>query len=83
MDKIYIETSIISYLTARSSQDVVTLARQELTREWWEMRRSQFDLYTADIVVGEVSEGDDEAVQRRLSVLTDIEELKTTAKLKI
>ena len=44
MDRVYIETSIISYLTAQSSQDVVTLARQQLTREWWETRRHRFDL---------------------------------------
>lgn len=72
MDTVYIETSIVSYLTARPSRDVITLARQALTREWWEMRRRRFDLYTADIVVGEASEGHNEAVERRLAVLDGI-----------
>ena len=31
----YIETSVVSYLTARPSRDVVIAAYQEITREWW------------------------------------------------
>lgn len=78
MDKVYLETSIVSYLTARPSRDVVTLARQELTREWWATRRHRFDLYTADIVVGEASEGRGEAAGCRLTLLEEIPELGTT-----
>lgn len=79
MDRVYIETSIVSYLTARPSRDVVTLARQELTREWWETRRPRFDLCTADIVAGEASQGHSEAASRRLAVLDEITELETTS----
>jgi hypothetical protein len=79
MPTVYIETSIVSYLTARPSRDVVTLARQELTREWWNNRRARHDLFTSDIVVGEANEGDDEAAQQRLDALQGIEELETTS----
>jgi predicted nucleic acid-binding protein len=79
MPTVYIETSIVSYLTARPSRDVVTLARQELTREWWDNRRARHDLFTSDVVVGEASEGDDEAARQRLDVLQGIEELETTS----
>ena len=75
---VYIETSIVSYLTARPSRDVVTLARQELTREWWNSRRQRHDLFTSDVVVGEASEGDDEAARQRLDALQGMEELETT-----
>lgn len=78
MDKVYIETSIVSYLTARPSRDVITLARQELTREWWENRRHRFELCTADIVVGEAAEGYSEAAGHRLAVLDEITKLATT-----
>ena len=78
MPTVYIETSIVSYLTARPSRDVITLARQELTREWWNTRRRRHDLFTSDVVVGEAREGDNEAAQQRLDVLQGIEELETT-----
>ncbi len=42
----YVEPSIISYLAARPSRDLVTAARQELTREWWKQRRKTFEVYT-------------------------------------
>ena len=80
MPTVYIETSIVNYLTARPSRDVVTLARQELTREWWNSRRQRHDLFTSDVVVGEASEGDDEAARQRLDALQGIEELETTSK---
>jgi hypothetical protein len=78
MPTVYIEISIVSYLTARPSRDVITLARQELTREWWNTRRRRHDLFTSDVVVGEASEGDDEAARQRLDALRGIAELETT-----
>jgi hypothetical protein len=55
--RVYLETTIISYLAARSSRDVVVAAHQQLTREWWE-RRSRFDLYVSQAVVDEAANGD-------------------------
>lgn len=34
---VYVETSIVSYLTARPSRELVTAARQTWTREWWDV----------------------------------------------
>lgn len=47
---IYIETSIISYLTARLNNDFIIAAHQKLTRDWWEQRRLDFELYTSQLV---------------------------------
>jgi hypothetical protein len=44
--KVYIETSVISYLTARLSSDLIVAAHQKLTFEWWENHRVEFELYT-------------------------------------
>jgi hypothetical protein len=41
--RIYVETSVISYLTARPSRDLLVAARQEWTRQWWEAGRSVYD----------------------------------------
>lgn len=63
---VYIETTIASYLTARYSRDLLRVARQEITQEWWDKRRGIFDLYISAVVIEEASEGDPEAAERRL-----------------
>jgi len=70
--KIYIETSIISYLTSRSSRDVVVAGRQQLTQIWWNERRHHFDLYISPIVLREISAGDVSAAAERQRVVASI-----------
>lgn len=67
--KVYLETSVISYLAARPARDVVALAHQELTRQWWATRRASFDLYTSEIVFAEAARGDADAARARLELL--------------
>lgn len=69
---LYIETTIVSYLTAWPSRDVVTLARQQQTREWWESRRSGFALFCSELVEREAASGDPVASAERLKVLAGI-----------
>jgi predicted nucleic acid-binding protein len=70
-ETVYIETSILGYLTARPSRNLVVAANVEVTREWWDTRRSDFKLYTSQAVVKEVSQGDAEIASRRLEILRD------------
>lgn len=49
--KVYLETTIPSYLTSWPSRDLVTAAHQQVTRQWWESRRDQFELYVSEIVI--------------------------------
>ncbi len=67
--KVYVETTIVSYLTARGSRDLIVAAHQELTQEWWQRRRGEFELYCSQLVVQEASGGHKEAALRRLQVL--------------
>ena len=69
---VYIETSIISYLAARPSNNLLTAARQMMTDDWWENMRGQFDLYVSTLVIDEISDGDPQAAARRLSSIQDI-----------
>lgn len=70
--KIYLETTIISYLAARPSRDLVVAAHQQITQEWWQTRRAEFDLFVSQIVVQESSAGDKDAAERRLAILEGI-----------
>jgi PIN domain-containing protein len=77
MASVYLETTIISYLSARPSRDVVTAAHQQITREWWE-RRNRFDLFVSELVVQEAGAGDAGASVRRLELLQGIPVLSLT-----
>lgn len=70
--KAYLETTIVSYLTARPSRDLITAAHQQITQQWWQTQRAHFDLFMASPVLQEAQAGDPEAAARRLAVLHDI-----------
>lgn len=76
--KVYLETSIISYLTARPSRNIVAAAHQAKVRDWWDKRRSSFDLYTSQLVHREAARGDARAAQLRLNRLEGIPLLEIT-----
>ncbi len=80
--KVYIETSIPSYLTARPSNDIRAMANQNATIEWWESHRFSFDLFISEFVIAEVKLGNPEAAQRRLAAITDLPELSFTEDVK-
>lgn len=69
--KVYLETTIPSYLTAWPSRDLVKAAHQQITREWWQ-NRTRFDLYISQLVLREASGGDAEAARLRLEALRGI-----------
>lgn len=71
-DKVYIETSIISYLTGRLNRDLIVAAQQQVTQEWWENRQPYFDLYVSQLVIQEAEKGDKEAAAKRLTALEEI-----------
>jgi hypothetical protein len=69
--KLYIETTIQSYLVGRRSRDLLVAAHQELTRDWWDSRRNHFDLYASELVLREVRDGDAELAAQRLELLSE------------
>ena len=77
--RIYIETTIPSYLTAWPSRDIVQAARQQLTREWWDSERHSYDLCISQIVLDESAAGNEDAAQRCLAVLADLPLLDLTS----
>ena len=75
---VYVETSVVSYLTARHSRDVVVAAYQEVTRDWWRSARDRFVLYESALVVSESRTGDPEAARARLGILGTLPLLDAT-----
>lgn len=71
-ETVYVETSVISYLTARPSNDLRAMANQSTTTEWWETRRSSYSVFASDPVISEASKGHPEASQRRMAAIADL-----------
>ncbi len=62
--RVYVESSVISYLTARPSIDIVKLTKQTQTRIWWE-QRDKWDVFISPTVMDEIRDGDRGAAQKR------------------
>ena len=69
---VYIETSVLSYLTARPSNDLRAMANQSATVDWWEMQKPKLDVFISNVVVSEAGRGDPAAARRRLDAIAGI-----------
>ena len=78
VERLYIETTVVSYLTARSSRDLVIAGHQQLTHEWWNTCRLNYELCVSRLVLDEAGAGDAQAAQERLLVLHPMLVLETT-----
>lgn len=66
--KVYIETTVVSYLTSRVSGNPVVAGHQESTREFWN-RLGEFDVFVSDLVLQEAGRGDPTQARARLDAL--------------
>jgi len=76
--KVYIETTIVSYLASKPSRDLITAAHQQITHDWWETRLDDFDVYISQFVLDEAGAGDAEAAAKRLALLASFPLLDAT-----
>ena len=76
--KVYVETTVVSYLTGLPTRDLVLTAHQQLTVEWWQ-HRHHFDLFVSEAVLQEAAGGDPSAAARRMAALQGISVLELTA----
>jgi hypothetical protein len=79
---VYVETSVIGYYTARPSRDIVILAHQEITRQWWPHASDQFELAVSDVVQEEITHDDGQSVDERLRIIEGLRRLPLSAKAK-
>jgi len=76
--RLYLETTIPSYLTSRPSRDLIIAGHQQITREWWTERRSRFDTFISQLVIDEAEAGDPEAMRDRMKAIRDLPLLEIT-----
>jgi hypothetical protein len=79
--RLYLETTIPSYLAGWPSRDLLVAAHQQVTRDWWDQRRAQFDLYVSELVLTEARAGDAQLADRRLEFLAGIPLLPVTGEI--
>ncbi len=79
MESVYIETSFVSLLVGQPSRDLVTAAHQQITRDWWRLRRPDFVCVASSEVVREASQGDPDEVRKRLEILRELPVLQLSA----
>lgn len=79
---VYLETSIISYLTAKPSRDLIVASHQQLSVEWWEQVRPNVNCFVSDFVLQEAERGDVIYAQKRLEVLKDFAVLEVSNEVK-
>jgi hypothetical protein len=76
--RLYIETTIPSYLVSSPSKDVIVAGHQQITRFWWDTRRDDFEIFISQFIIDEASEGDAAQVQKRLKAIETFAQLEIT-----
>ncbi len=69
---VYVESSVVSYLTSRPSRDVVVAGHQAITVEWWQLGRSAYEVVVSPLVIEEISAGNPAAAKGRIEAIVDI-----------
>ncbi len=76
--RIYIESTIPSYLVARPARDILQAARQRVTKDWWAAAAAKNDLFTSQVVLDEITSGEADMARRRMSILAQLPLLDLT-----
>ena len=77
--KVYVETTVVSYLVARPNNDIIVSDRQRLTRQLWKEYSDAFEFVTSEIVLEEAERGDPKEAQLRTAALDDLMELRLSS----
>lgn len=76
--RIYIESTIPSYVVARPARDLIQAALQQLTRDWRDLKRQQHELFTSQVVLDEIGSGEAAMASQRIELMAEITLLDLT-----
>ena len=79
--KLYLETTIPSYLAAKPSRDIIVLAHQQITTEWWETSRKRYSIFISPVVLEEIRSGDVSVAKKRLDLVKDLPQLDVSKQM--
>jgi len=82
-ETVYVETSVFSYLTARPSNDLRSMANQNTTTEWWETQWPNYSVFASELVISEASQGSLDAAERRLAAIADLPLLQISENVRV
>ncbi len=80
--RIYVESTIPSYVVARPARDLLQAARQQLAKDWWDWERNKHELFTSQVVLDEIAFGEKEMAERRLETMRSVPLLRVTDEVK-
>ncbi|GCL35452.1 type II toxin-antitoxin system VapC family toxin [Cronbergia sp. UHCC 0137] len=72
IESLYLDTSVIGYLTIRPSTNLITASNSVITQNWWDTRRQNFTLYISEVVLEELARGDQEIATKRLELISEL-----------
>ena len=78
METVYIETSVISYLAARPSRDIIVAAHQAISDLWWHEHRQRFACHVSQVVLDEAGAGDPEQARVRMELIAALPVIEIT-----
>ena len=81
--KLYLVTTIPSYLVALSSRDLIVAAHQQITREWWTNQKVKFDIFVSQFVFDETSAGDPELARQRIKIISEFPKLELNSRVRV
>ena len=67
--RVYIETTVVSYFTARPSRDIIVAGHQEATRDLWPALVGRHETYISAMVYEEARKGYPEQARIRLAAI--------------
>jgi hypothetical protein len=76
--RIYIESTIPSYVVARPARDLIQAGHQQTTKDWWDLKRAKHELFTSQVVLDEIASGDKEMARQRIELMAGITLLDLT-----
>lgn len=79
MKSVYLETTVVGHIAGRLHPIATVLARQQVTRQWWDSASNRYLLFVSDLVLAECDDGDGDAASERLRIVDGIDVLQTSA----